>query len=90
MSAKDPYSRDEIDMKLENLFQRFQSDSARRDERMMEEFRKIDSAFRLMEKDINWIKVLLTGSNLALLVALVGVIVPIAWTLWANLAHFSH
>jgi hypothetical protein len=96
MAVNDPYSRDAVDLKLENLFQRFQMESTRRDERMLEEFRKIDASFRgmekdirLMEKDINWIKVLLTGSNLALLVTLVGVIVPMAWTLWANLTHMA-
>jgi hypothetical protein len=109
MAVNDPYSRDGIDLKLENLFQRFQmesnqredrlqadarrreeriqADANRRDERILDEFRKIDAAFRLMEKDVSWIKLLLTGSNLALLMVLVGVIVPMAWTLWANLVH---
>ena len=53
MSANNPYSRDESDLKLENLFQRFQIDIARRDEQFMEEFRKIDASFRLMDRDIS-------------------------------------
>jgi hypothetical protein len=105
MAVNDPYSRDEIDLKLENLFQRFQmetiqreerleaearqreAEARQREERIQEEFRKIDVTFRLIEKDINWIKLLLTGSNLGLFMVLIGVILPMAWTLWANLVH---
>ena len=48
---------------------------------------KIDTKIGLVEKDINWIKTFLTTAMVSLLITLVGVILPIAWSLWNNLIH---
>jgi hypothetical protein len=87
MSVNDPYSKTEVDLKLEAV-----------EERIDHKFTILLGEFEKMHVDIVGFKEqitqqisdlrgLITATGIGLLLTLVGVILPIAFTLWQNAFH---
>jgi hypothetical protein len=72
----EPYSKSEIDLKLENSEQRTQ---------LM--FQEMIARFDLIDKDINWLKIIVTVAMIPGTLAIVGLMIAIASMLTNFLRH---